>query len=122
MTAAALLAPHAGAEGEQRVAVEGTDHKVGCSYQLTAANVVGYSSSDAGALVTFYDDGQVIGAVQVPTIGTTDTTWRPASAGEHLLTAKVDGVTTHWIVPATVTVEPSTGSGSAACGLPSFSG
>ncbi|WP_336086796.1 hypothetical protein [Nocardia sp. SSK8] len=122
MTAAVLLAPHAGADDEQRVAAEGTEHRAGCSYQLTAVNVVGYSSGDSGATVTFFDDGQVIAAVRVPTIGSTTTTWHPASAGEHLLTAKVDSITTRWITPATVTVEPSTGSGSAACGLPSFSG
>ncbi|MFD6394355.1 hypothetical protein ACWF9G_30595 [Nocardia sp. NPDC055029] len=122
LTTAALVAPFAHADATQRVAVEGSDHQAGCSYTVTAVNVVGYSSSDSGADVTFYDNGVAIGTVGVPTIGNTTTTWRPAAAGRHELTAKVVGISTRWIVPTTVTVAPSTGTGSAACGLPSFSG
>ncbi|MGW6423654.1 hypothetical protein ACWF82_13325 [Nocardia sp. NPDC055053] len=72
--------------------------------------------------MTFSDNGAAIGTVAVPTIGTTTTTWRPGAAGRHELTAKVVGISTRWLVPATVTVASSTGTGSAACGLPSFSG
>jgi len=122
LATAALVAPFAHADSTQRVAVEGSDQQAGCSYTVTAVNVVGYSSGDSGADVTFYDNGAVIGTVEVPAIGTTATSWRPATAGQHELTAKVVGISTRWIVPATVTVAPSTGTGSAACGLPSFSG
>lgn len=122
MVVAVLAAPFAHADGTQRVAVEGADHQAGCSYTVTAVDVVGYSSSDAGADVTFYDNGAAIATVAVPTIGTTTTSWRPGAAGQHELTAKVVGISTRWIVPITVTVAPSTGTGSAACGLPSLSG
>ncbi|MEV6219258.1 hypothetical protein [Nocardia sp. NPDC051833] len=122
LATAALIAPFAHADATQHVAVAGSDHTAGCSYTVTAVGVVGYSSSDSGADVTFYDNGAVIGTVEVPAIGTTTTTWRPAAAGTHEVTAKVAGISTRWIVPATVTVAPSTGTGSAACGLPSFSG
>ncbi|MFD3746908.1 hypothetical protein [Nocardia sp. NPDC058633] len=125
LAAAALLAPgaHADISDGQRVAVSGADHQVGCSYTVVAVNVVGYSSGNTGAPVTFYDNGAVIDTVSVPTIGETKTTWRPSTAGSHQLTAKVDSyINTWWITPATVTVAPNTGTGSAACGLPSFSG
>ncbi|MGW0639388.1 hypothetical protein [Nocardia salmonicida] len=121
----ALLAPgaHADISDGQRVSVSSSDPQVGCSYTLVAVNVVGYSSGNTGAPVTFYDNGVVIGTVEVPTIGETKTSWRPTAAGEHQLTAKVDSyVSSWWITPASVTVAPNTGTGSAACGLPSFSG
>ncbi len=73
--------------------------------------------------MTFYDNGVAIDTVTVPTIGETKASWRPAAAGSHEVTAKVDGYGhIWWITPATVTVAPSTGTGSAACGFPSFSG
>lgn len=123
MATAALVAPFAHADSTQRVGVEGSDHQAGCSYKVTAVNVVGYSSSDSGSDVTFYDNGVAFGTVEVPSIGSTTATWRPGAAGQHELTAQVVGVVgARWIVPLTVTVSPSTGTGSAACGLPSFSG
>ncbi|MFI1241202.1 hypothetical protein [Nocardia salmonicida] len=121
----ALLAPgaHADISDGQWVSVSSSDPQVGCSYTLVAVNVVGYSSGNTGAPVTFYDNGVVIGTVEVPTIGQTETSWRPTAAGAHELTAKVDNhLRTWWLTPASVTVAPNTGTGSAACGLPSFSG
>ncbi|TCJ93203.1 hypothetical protein [Nocardia alba] len=126
VAATAILAPgvHADAsDGQQRVGVSNTELKVGCSYTVAAINVVGYSSGNTGAPVTFYDNGVAIGTVEVPTIGETKTSWRPTAAGSHQLTARVDSyVSSWWITPATVTVAPNTGTGSAACGFPSFSG
>ncbi|WP_410876698.1 hypothetical protein [Nocardia sp. A7] len=125
LAVAALFAPtaHGDISDDQRVGVSGTDRLVGCSYTVGAINVVGYSSGNTGAPVTFYDNGVVIDTVEVPSIGETKTTWRPTTAGQHELTARVDSyLRSWWIIPATVTVEPNTGTGSAACGLPSFSG
>ncbi|MFE3319690.1 hypothetical protein [Nocardia sp. NPDC059195] len=122
LVATALLAPTAHADG-QWVSVSSQDPKAGCSYTLVAVNVVGYSSGYAGAPVTFYDNGEVIDTVTVPAFGETKTSWRPSAAGSHEVTAKVDGYgRIWWITPATVTVAPNTGTGSAACGFPSFSG
>ncbi|MFF5036741.1 hypothetical protein [Nocardia salmonicida] len=123
--AMALLAPgaHADISDGQWVSVSSSDPQVGCSYTLVAVNVVGYSSGNTGAPVTFYDNGVVIGTVEVPTIGQTKTAWRPTAAGAHEVTAKVDSYNrSWWLTPASVTVAPNTGTGSAACGLPSFSG
>ncbi|MFG1773924.1 hypothetical protein [Nocardia salmonicida] len=124
LAATALLAPgaHADISDGQWVSVSSSDPQVGCSYTLVAVNVVGYSSGNTGAPVTFYDNGVVIGTVEVPTIGETKTAWRPTAAGEHQLTAKLETYVTRWLTPASVTVAPNTGTGSAACGLPSFSG
>ncbi|MFC4123406.1 hypothetical protein [Nocardia rhizosphaerae] len=119
---AAFAAPAAHASGTQYVEVAGSDHRAGCAYTVTAVGVVGYSSADSGAEVTFYDNGVPIDSVWVPTVGATTATWRPAAAGTHELTAKVVLLGTKWITPTTVTVAPATGTGSAACGLPSFSG
>ncbi|MFE3546274.1 hypothetical protein ACFXK0_25210 [Nocardia sp. NPDC059177] len=122
LATAALLAPSVVA-ADRYVAAAGTDHLAGCSYQVTAVGVVGYSSGEAGARVTFYDNGQEFDSVTVPTIGTTTGSWRPATAGEHTLTVQVDNYgSPYWITPATVTVSENPGTGSAACGLPSFSG
>ncbi|MGW6625095.1 hypothetical protein ACWF99_28090 [Nocardia sp. NPDC055002] len=125
LAATALLAPgaHADISDGQRVSVSSADPKVGCSYTVVAVNVVGYSSGHAGAPVTFYDNGDVIDTVTIPAIGETKTSWRHAAAGAHQLTAKVDSyLNSWWITPATVTVAANTGTGSAACGFPSFSG
>ncbi|MGF0320326.1 hypothetical protein ACQR3Z_31150 [Nocardia fluminea] len=72
--------------------------------------------------MTFYDNGVVIDTVTVPTIGETKASWRPTAAGSHELTARVDSLNSWWITPATVTVAANTGTGSAACGFPGFSG
>ncbi|MEV0855958.1 hypothetical protein [Nocardia fluminea] len=124
LAATVLLAPgaHADISDGQRVSVSSSDPKAGCSYTLVAVNVVGYSSGNTGAPVTFYDNGVVIDTVKVPTIGETKTSWRPTAAGSHELTARVDSLNSWWIAPATVTVAANTGTGSAACGFPSFSG
>ncbi|MEU4651041.1 hypothetical protein [Nocardia fluminea] len=124
LAATVLLAPGARADisDGQRVSVSSSDPKAGCSYTLVAVNVVGYSSGNTGAPVTFYDNGVVIDTVTVPTIGETKTSWRPTAAGSHELTARVDSLNSWWITPATVTVAANTGTGSAACGFPSFSG
>ncbi|MFJ2668489.1 hypothetical protein ACIO14_29510 [Nocardia fluminea] len=124
LAATVLLAPgaHADISDGQRVSVSSSDPKAGCSYTLVAVDVVGYSSGNTGAPVTFYDNGVVIDTVKVPAIGETKTSWRPTAAGSHELTARVDSLNSWWITPATVTVAANTGTGSAACGFPSFSG
>ncbi|MFD3593463.1 hypothetical protein ACFWU5_12095 [Nocardia sp. NPDC058640] len=121
LAAAVVFAPNAHAYSTP-VFVAGDDHRVGCSYR-GGASIPGLSSGFAGSTVHFYDDGVLIGTGAVPSFaGDTTTTWWPATAGAHQLTALLGTSIPQWLIPATVTVDPSTGTGSAACGLPSFSG
>ncbi|MEU8901687.1 hypothetical protein [Nocardia sp. NPDC048505] len=116
-----LTAPQAGAwVGD--LAVSGQDHKVGCTYTLTASVEV-----DRLSTVKFTDNGADIpGSPVAPSVLTNKVSlkWTPQTAGAHKLVAR------QLLVSDSVTVQVAAAgnSGSSGCGgglgglLPSLSG
>ncbi|WP_229684246.1 hypothetical protein [Nocardia camponoti] len=104
-----LAAPQASAwVGNLNVA--GSDHKVGCSYKLTASVEVDRLTS-----VKFTDNGvDIPGSPVSPSLlsGTVSITWKPTTAGSHKLEARQlligDSIN--------VTVGEAAATGSAGCG------
>ncbi|MGW5316900.1 hypothetical protein [Nocardia thailandica] len=104
-----LAAPHASA-WVGNVAVSGTNHKVGCSYKVTASVEVDRLTS-----VKFTDNGADFpGSPVSPSLlsGTVSITWKPTTAGQHKIEARQLLISDS----VTVTVAASDGTGSATCG------
>lgn len=90
--------------------VSGTDHKVGCSYKLTASVEVDRLTS-----VKFTDNGKDIpGSPVSPSLlsGTVSIEWKPTTAGQHKLEARQLLISDS----ITVTVAEAPSTGSAGCG------
>ncbi|MFE7717416.1 hypothetical protein ACFU44_00015 [Nocardia rhizosphaerihabitans] len=104
-----LAAPQASAwVGNLNVA--GSDHKVGCSYKLTASVEVDRLTS-----VKFTDNGvDIPGSPVSPSLlsGTVSITWKPTTAGQHKLEARQLLISDS----ITVTVGEAAATGSAGCG------
>ncbi|WP_067840859.1 hypothetical protein [Nocardia lijiangensis] len=101
-----LAAPSAYA-AVQSVSVEGSNHKVGTTYTITAE--VGGASG--GLLVYFSDNGEFIGAPKVPwPPGSATIEWKPSTPGQHILTVEQGGSTKSIVVE--VDKASSGGSGS----------
>ncbi|MEV0436331.1 hypothetical protein [Nocardia sp. NPDC050413] len=102
-----LAAPQASA-WVGNLSVAGTDHKVGCSYKLTASVEVDRLTS-----VKFTDNGQDIGTVSPSLLsGTVSMTWKPTTTGQHKLEARQLLISDS----ITVTVGEAAATGSAGCG------
>ncbi|MET9215819.1 MULTISPECIES: hypothetical protein [unclassified Nocardia] len=102
-----LAAPQASA-WVGNVTVAGSDHKVGCSYKLTASVEVDRLTS-----VKFTDNGVDIATVSPSLLsGTVSTTWKPTTAGQHKLEARQLLISDS----ITVTVAEAPATGSAGCG------
>ncbi|MEV0297983.1 hypothetical protein [Nocardia sp. NPDC050710] len=89
------------------VSVEGSGYVVGQTYLINAE--VGGASG--GLLVYFSDNGEFIGAPQVPwPPGHSSISWKPSTPGQHIITVEQGGSTKSTVV--TVTKASSGGSGS----------
>ncbi|WP_327144231.1 hypothetical protein [Nocardia sp. NBC_01327] len=123
-----ICAPQATADigvAPYSLSVSGSQHTVGCTYQLTATHV------PSSWRVAFADNGQPldssIGSVVLDTLFTLPTvSWTPKTAGTHTLTGTSGDISE--LSQATLTVEVSASGGGNSCGggmssvLPSFSG
>lgn len=106
---AVLTAPSALATVET-VSVDGSEHRVGSEYTISAT----LGGASVGLLVYFSDNGEFIGSPKVPwPPGHSSITWKPESAGQHIITVEQGG--THKSVVVQVKDAPL-GSGSSSSG------
>ncbi|MGN2635656.1 hypothetical protein ACTD5D_05560 [Nocardia takedensis] len=109
-TVAVATAPSASAAVDA-VAVEGSgNHVVGTTYTIQAR----LTGASAGLLVYFSDNGEFIGAPQVPwPPGQAQIVWKPSTPGQHILTVEQGGSVRSTVVNVTAA---SSGTGSAGSG------
>ncbi|WP_054815945.1 hypothetical protein [Nocardia arizonensis] len=110
-TAVTVLAAPSASAAVDSVTVSGTGYVVGSTYTIEAQ----LSGASAGLLVYFSDNGEFIGAPQVPwPPGHASISWKPSTAGQHIITVEQGGSTKTTVVD--VTKPGQTGSGSASSG------
>ncbi|MEV6388497.1 hypothetical protein [Nocardia xishanensis] len=106
-TAVTVLAAPSASAAVQSVSVEGSDHKVGTTYTITAE--VGGASG--GLLVYFSDNGEFIGAPKVPwPPGSSTIEWKPSTPGQHIITVEQGGSTKSIVVEVSKASSGGTGS------------
>ncbi|MET8774384.1 hypothetical protein AB0H49_22990 [Nocardia sp. NPDC050713] len=112
-TAVAVLTAPSAYAAVQSVSVDGSNHKVGSTYTITAD--VGGASG--GLLVYFSDNGEFIGGPKVPwPPGTATIEWKPSTPGEHIITVEQGGSTKSIMVEVSKASSGGTGSSGSASG------
>ncbi|MFE5289089.1 Ig-like domain-containing protein [Nocardia sp. NPDC056611] len=127
-------APAAAETTMGNVAMKESNPQVGCAYEVNSGALYRLRAGDqardnfagSGMVVTFFDDGATIGTGTVGGDpngwGQAKVSWTPKTAGQHLLTAQVEGRTGPTpLDPLTVQVRAATSTGSFGC-LPSIFG
>lgn len=124
----------AGAETTMgQVTLKQSNPRVGCAYEvnsgdlyrMSAGYLEGAAYSGSAWVVTFFDNGNTIGVGRIgdtPTGSPAKVSWRPDTAGQHVLTATLDtGAAPIPLESLTVEVRAGAGTGSFGC-APSISG
>lgn len=112
-TAVAVLTAPSAHAAVQSVSVDGSNHKVGSTYTITAD--VGGASG--GLLVYFSDNGEFIGGPKVPwPPGSATIEWKPSTPGEHIITVEQGGSTKSIMVEVSKANSGGTGSSGSASG------
>ncbi|MFI6868014.1 hypothetical protein [Nocardia sp. NPDC050406] len=110
VAAVAVLAAPSAYAAVETVTVEGSGFRVGSEYTISAT----LGGASVGLLVYFSDNGEFIGGPKVPwPPGHSSITWKPETAGQHIITVEQGG--THQSVVVDVKEAPL-GSGSSSSG------
>ncbi|MEU0544076.1 hypothetical protein [Nocardia sp. NPDC005978] len=95
LAATAVLAAPQAVAAVDSVTVDGSDHRVGTEYTISAT----HSGAAAGLLVYFSDNGEFIGGPKVPwPVGQSSIAWTPATTGKHIITVEQGGYTRSVVV------------------------